>query len=114
MPERIKVWRVQDAKGNGPYTAWADNNVVEGLAAAHNGDSERPGPFHDFGWRVYDYLPCYGTRYGFLLREDALKWFDGWWDKLAAQGYALVEVETDEILAFGTAQVAFRLSGVRA
>lgn len=97
-----KIFRVQDKEGRGPYNPRIKGHVSNALLSAHCYDPERPSPWED--------MPSYRSsaqhRFGFLLREDAFRWFEGFWEDLEKEGFQLVAVD-GEVVHFGTSQVAF-------
>lgn len=110
----VTVWRVENTNGNGPYNPPYQNDAQNKLAltlkAAHCGDYERPGPMVDFSPKDMSWVMRTEAVFGFLLKEDAVAWFEGFWDRLEACGYALVtyNVPPENIGAIGTTQIAFR------
>src|SRR5690606_8933197 len=92
-------------QGRGPYQCWWQGQ--SDLHEAHDDDRKRPSPIEDFRREDLGAVIGSSCRYGFLLKEDAVAWFEGWFERLAEAGFRLCEVEAKEIVAFGTTQVAF-------
>lgn len=92
----MKVWRVENALGEGPYTG---SSPVEGwqackdtLLSTHNGSDDHPGWFSDFAyaWESSDWLA------GFESEEDLIDWFDGFLNPgILGYGFFIATLEVD-------------------
>lgn len=102
----MKIYRVEDAEGNGPY-GWGNRGYMEKFP---DNDDGHPTDAEDgIGYRRGNSFEDSGWRFGFSSLEQAGQWFDAPRRRaLADAGYSLraFEVEPDRVLS-GTRQVAF-------
>jgi len=100
----IKVWRVQNDDGRGPYrgnynyTQWTDSG-------GWHDEENHPSPEADLGiHNSWD-----GIRFGFIDLEQAQRWFTrSELERLVCQGYHLIELEVDCVVAQSEYQLAFK------
>lgn len=110
----MRVWRVEDYYGDGPYTEKnIYNEYGETMALAH-GDESHPNPYEDgledcVSGRRWDGVDTGDTVCGMSTYEGLMKWFDGWWEPLHREGYIIAEYEVPrEYVAIGNSgQVMF-------
>jgi len=94
----MKIWRLEDVDGFGPYTSKNNEDLSWDLKMAHSTANEHPGPesdgFNDILWGCKEY-PWAQLLFGFASEYDARNWFCDFWDKLINNGFKLVEYESD-------------------
>ncbi len=93
----MKVYRIEDENGNGPYTSKKNRAFSERLIFSHCNPAEHPGPFtdglEDVLWRSQ--YPNSQLLFGFLSEVQAFDWFYDFWDELSDNGFVLVEYEAE-------------------
>jgi len=103
----MKVWRVENAFGAGPYgfpsgpAVWAEN------PDDHENMRTHPTPSYDnmVDWEIHPDRDAY--LFGFASLEDLRNWFsDTDLDRLYDLGFSIVQRETSDVL-YGGHQVAF-------
>ena len=81
------VWRVENNDGCGPYQSSNEDSPLWAMCEEHNCDQRN----HPSVSRSYsqNYV-C-----GFQTKNEALVWFDDWWDLLEQEGFDLVQYDCD-------------------
>ena len=93
---KMKVYRVENGRGQGPYVEPGLPDVALQMKAEHNADAwddkaGHPGASIDFEcWGDFS-----GRHFGFATVTDAHRWFGPWLPKLISVGFRLVEFEVD-------------------
>jgi hypothetical protein len=94
------VWRVEDRKGEGPYGDFRDSRrqkLQEALVLCHGYSTDHPSPLDD---ELGEYLSAnkFKPVFGFKSKEDAIKWFAGFWQDLHKLGFRLKTFEAKDYL----------------
>jgi hypothetical protein len=100
----VRVWRVENAEGAGPYR----NDAAPPHCDGYTDPESHPAPRDDFAvfFKEEDEDGYYEARdeliapyvFGFPTREAALRWFDDYdLAYMAERGYVLREMESDEV-----------------
>lgn len=93
------VWRVENENGEGPYTG---RNCIEEMCNEHSDNLNKwPSPY-------CERLPIYGSWLcGFASKEQARKWFLGYWRMLRERGFRLKRIRAVDV-NYGVKQVTFK------
>ena len=67
---KVRVWRVEDKEGNGPYHNWESVSHLFGLSSCEPSENSR-WPMHDGISQCSDDI-----RFAFSSKTDLLNWFD--------------------------------------
>lgn len=98
----MRIYRIENAKGDGPYTSSHDFKYE--LQNAHQNDALRPGVRDDIIEFDRNIHICGFQKYGHMNT-----WFDGWLDKLKSQGFKLVKYKVSQKYVLkGTGQLVFK------
>ena len=94
----VKVWRMQNKRGKGPY--WKipkalEDDLVRNCPRYWNGTIRRPSSTHEFGREQGIREFC-----GFLTQEKAMRWFPKKVREiLAKHGFHLVHIPVTKVTA---------------
>lgn len=94
----MKIWRVEDANGFGPYTSKNNEDLSWDLKIAHSSANEHPGPesdgFNDILWADTRYK-WKNLLFGFLSEGEAYEWFFDFWQQLLDNGFKVVQYDAE-------------------
>ncbi|MDE2425644.1 MAG: hypothetical protein KGO96_07035 [Elusimicrobia bacterium] len=99
-----KVYRYEDKKGKGPYNGLGNGtkqaeNLSEELRNKHENTGIHPGFIKDFYWKYsLTAVEAEKFKYGFLTKEQAFDWFEGYISELEICGWELKECEAETVL----------------